>query len=152
MFGHHSTVAQGRRSWRGLTSFYAWAVVVVLAGLLAPRRQVLTYRIAKLRDRHPDWFRHDLSELIRLLRDGTLHPSLAERIPLADARRAHELLERSAAKGKLVLVPWPRLALTEPPPGSGGRWARTAAPPPHGRVRACRPAAVLRLPHGGRPP
>jgi hypothetical protein len=30
---------------------------------------------------------------------------VAARLPLAAARRAHEMLERSAAKGKLVLVP-----------------------------------------------
>jgi NADPH:quinone reductase-like Zn-dependent oxidoreductase len=30
---------------------------------------------------------------------------VAERLPLSDARHAHELLEQSAARGKLVLVP-----------------------------------------------
>ena len=40
-----------------------------------------------------------------LLREGRIRPVVAERLPLADARRAHELLERFAAKGKLVLVP-----------------------------------------------
>jgi hypothetical protein len=30
---------------------------------------------------------------------------VAERLPLTDARRAHELLEESASVGKLVLVP-----------------------------------------------
>ncbi|MBY0388985.1 MAG: zinc-binding dehydrogenase [Mycobacterium pseudokansasii] len=65
----------------------------------------MTYRIAKLRDRHPDWFRDDLLELIRLLREGGIHPVVAQRIPLADARRAHELLETAAAQGKLVLIP-----------------------------------------------
>ena len=34
-----------------------------------------------------------------------IHPVVAERLPLTDARRAHELLEESAAMGKLVLVP-----------------------------------------------
>ena len=105
MFGHQSTLSQGRRSWRKLTSFYAWAAVTAVAGLLSPHRRVMIYRIAKLRDRHPDWFRTDLTELIRLLRDGTVHPVVAERIPLADARRAHELLERGAGNGKVVLVP-----------------------------------------------
>ena len=43
--------------------------------------------------------------LLELLRRGEIHPVVAERLPLSDARRAHELLERSAATGKLVLVP-----------------------------------------------
>jgi NADPH2:quinone reductase len=30
---------------------------------------------------------------------------VAERLPLSEARRAHELLESAVAKGKLVLVP-----------------------------------------------
>jgi NADPH:quinone reductase len=42
--------------------------------------------------------------LLELLRDEKIHLVVAERRPLTDARRAHELLERSAAKGKLVLV------------------------------------------------
>jgi NADPH2:quinone reductase len=34
-----------------------------------------------------------------------VHRVVAARLPLSDARRAHELLESSAEKGKLVLVP-----------------------------------------------
>jgi NADPH2:quinone reductase len=55
--------------------------------------------------RDPDWFRADFAVLLDLLRRGEIHPVVAERLPLSDARRAHELLESSAAKGKLVLVP-----------------------------------------------
>jgi NADPH:quinone reductase-like Zn-dependent oxidoreductase len=36
---------------------------------------------------------------------GDIHPVVAERLPLTEARRAHEMLEGSASKGKLVLVP-----------------------------------------------
>ena len=32
-------------------------------------------------------------------------PVVAERLPLTEARRAHEMLESSAATGKVVLVP-----------------------------------------------
>jgi NADPH:quinone reductase-like Zn-dependent oxidoreductase len=39
------------------------------------------------------------------LREGRIHPVVAERLPLSEARRAHEMLESTAAKGKLVLVP-----------------------------------------------
>ena len=55
--------------------------------------------------RNPEWFREDFRALLELLREGKIHPVVAERLPLSDARRAHELLESSAAKGKLVLVP-----------------------------------------------
>src|SRR4029453_13352338 len=88
-----------------------------------PRRGV-GYRIQKLREGHqwvpagrrralpvgggprdPDGFREDFRALLELLRADKIHPVVAERLPLTEARRAHELLERSAAKGKLVLVP-----------------------------------------------
>jgi NADPH2:quinone reductase len=55
--------------------------------------------------RDPEWFREDFSALLELLRERKIHPVVAERLPLTEARRAHELLESSAAKGKLVLVP-----------------------------------------------
>jgi NADPH:quinone reductase-like Zn-dependent oxidoreductase len=43
--------------------------------------------------------------MVELLRQGKINPTVAQRLPLSDARRAHELLESSASKGKLVLVP-----------------------------------------------
>jgi NADPH:quinone reductase-like Zn-dependent oxidoreductase len=55
--------------------------------------------------RDPEWFREDFLALLELLRRGEIHPVVAERLPLTDARRAHEMLESSSAKGKLVLVP-----------------------------------------------
>ena len=125
VFGHYSTLADGRRSWRGWIEWYAATATVWLWSLLSPRRRVLAYRIQKLRDRsqvlpvgigpralpvgggprYPAWFREDFLELLELLRRDAIHPVVADRLPLADARRAHELLEQSAAKGKLVLVP-----------------------------------------------
>lgn len=105
LFGHQSTVSNGRRDARRLTEFYAWAVTVLAAGLVSPHKRVGMYRIAKLRDQHPDWFRQDFQQLIRLLRDGAINPVVAERIPLAEVRRAHELLSLSAAQGKIVLIP-----------------------------------------------
>lgn len=105
IYGHHATLADGRKSRRGWISWYASTGCVGLAGLLSRRRSVLAYRIAKLRDRHPDWFRDDLLELVGLLHERKIKPHIAERLPLGDARRAHELLANSAVEGKLVLVP-----------------------------------------------
>ena len=131
MDGYYATLAHGRKNWRGWLEWYAATASVALWGLLSPRRRVFAYRIQKLREghqvlpmdsrrplpvgggpRHPAWFGEDFRALLELLREGKIRPVVAERLPLADARRAHELLEQSASVGKLVLVP-------EPP------WART---------------------------
>jgi NADPH:quinone reductase-like Zn-dependent oxidoreductase len=104
--------------------WYSTTATVGLWGLLSPRRHVSAYRIQKLREgvqliprgsrrplpvgggpRNPEWFREDFHALLDLLRRGEIHPAVAERLPLTEARRAHELLESSASKGKLVLVP-----------------------------------------------
>jgi len=50
------------------------------------------------------WYRETLAELLDLLAAGKLKPVVAERIPLAEAARAHELLERGEYAGKVVLV------------------------------------------------
>jgi NADPH:quinone reductase-like Zn-dependent oxidoreductase len=125
VFGHSGTVANGRKSWRGWIKWYAATATVSLWGLLSRRRRVLVYRIQKLREGHqvlpisgrhralpvgggprnPNWFREDFCVLLELLREGKIHPVVAQRMPLSDARHAHELLESSADKGKLVLVP-----------------------------------------------
>ena len=55
--------------------------------------------------RNPEWFREDLTVLLELLRADKVHPVVAERLPLSEARHAHELLGEAAARGKLVLVP-----------------------------------------------
>jgi NADPH:quinone reductase-like Zn-dependent oxidoreductase len=125
VFGHSGTVVNGRKSWRGWINWYATTATVALWGLLSPRRRVLVYRVQKLREGHqvlpingrhralpvgggprdPDWFQQDFCALLELLREEKIHPAVAERLPLSEARRAHELLESSAGKGKLVLVP-----------------------------------------------
>jgi NADPH:quinone reductase-like Zn-dependent oxidoreductase len=125
VYGHSATISDGHKSWRGWIEWYATTASVALWGLVSPRRSVSAYRIQKLREgrqllpvaanrpalpvgggpRDPAWFREDFRVLLDLLREGKIHPVVAERLPLTDARRAHELLGSSAAKGKLVLVP-----------------------------------------------
>jgi NADPH:quinone reductase-like Zn-dependent oxidoreductase len=125
VFGHYATLANGHKSWRGWVDWYAATAAVWLWGLVSPGRRVLVYRIQKLQNRiqvlplgmgsralpvgggprDPQGFREDFLALLNLLRRGAIHPVIAERLSLTDARRAHELLDRTAAKGKLVLVP-----------------------------------------------
>lgn len=50
------------------------------------------------------WYRRTLAELLDYLAAGKIAPVIAERIPLAEAARAHELIERGGYSGKVVLV------------------------------------------------
>jgi NADPH:quinone reductase-like Zn-dependent oxidoreductase len=50
------------------------------------------------------WYRKTLAELLDMLAAGTIQPVVAARIPLAEAARAHELLERGGYAGKVVLI------------------------------------------------
>ncbi len=108
IFGHYSTLSQGHRSRRGWLSWYANTALVGLKGLLSLGRSVRSYWIAKLEERHPDWYREDLTSLLSLLEEGKIYPLVAERLPLEAARRAHEWLARSAVEGKIVLIPGSR--------------------------------------------
>ena len=118
VFGRYSTLKNGHKDWGAVVKWYAAVIAVWLWDKVSPRRRVSAYHVQKWRDRstrrdgavggepmNPEWFREDFDTLIGLLRDGKIHPTVAERLPLSEARRAHELLESSAAKGKLVLVP-----------------------------------------------
>src|SRR5262249_32774228 len=105
VMGNYATMVQGHKSWRGWMEWYPATGLVWLYGMLSPHRHVIAYRIQKLRIHHQDWFEEDFGVLLELLRRGEIHPVVAERLPLSEARHAHELLEQSAAKGKLVLVP-----------------------------------------------
>jgi NADPH:quinone reductase-like Zn-dependent oxidoreductase len=105
VFGHYSTMANGRRSMRGWLAWYTAAAAVGVAALLSPSKSMRAYRIAKLKERRPDWFRADLAHLLELLRDRQLNPLVAERLRLDEVRVAHERLGRAGVEGKLVLVP-----------------------------------------------
>ena len=49
--------------------------------------------------------RAGMAAVIEMLTTGKLHPRIYARLPLADARRAHEMLESGAVLGKLLLQP-----------------------------------------------
>jgi NADPH:quinone reductase-like Zn-dependent oxidoreductase len=118
VFGRYDTLKDGHKDWPAVIKWYASIGAVWLWDKLSPRRKVFAYHVQKYRDRatrragavggepmDAEQFREDFGVLGQLLGEGRVHPVVAERLPLADARRAHELLGRSASKGKLVLVP-----------------------------------------------
>jgi NADPH2:quinone reductase len=90
-----------RHRFRGLSRI---GLYTLAAMCLPGRRRIRIYSIQRRMWRHPDWFREDLTALFELLRDGRIRPVVAARMPLAEARRAHELLARGSLTGKIVLL------------------------------------------------
>lgn len=68
------------------------------------RRHASFYGITALYRKNREPFVEDITELLGLLARGSLLPTIAERLPLLDARRANELLEAGGISGKIVLV------------------------------------------------
>jgi NADPH:quinone reductase-like Zn-dependent oxidoreductase len=64
----------------------------------------MSAEIATFEQTHHGWYHETLKELLDSLAAGRLKPVMAECIPLVQAARAHELLERGGYAGKVVLV------------------------------------------------
>jgi NADPH2:quinone reductase len=62
------------------------------------------YSIQRLKRRKPKLFRQDLIALFDLLEQHKIQSLTVQRFPLAEARRAHELLGTGSVNGKIVLV------------------------------------------------
>ena len=80
-------------------------LMVGLLKLIPDGKQVsMSPNLAEFALAHPGWYRDTLAELLDLVAAGKLKPVVAARIPLVEAARAHELLERGGYAGKVVLV------------------------------------------------
>jgi NADPH2:quinone reductase len=99
--GLKSTRRGHRQRFRGFGSF---ALYIAGGWLLPGRKRVVPYSIQTLKRLKPAWFRQDLIDLLDLLRQHEIKPLVAQRFPLAEARRAHELLGNGGVTGKIVLV------------------------------------------------
>jgi NADPH:quinone reductase-like Zn-dependent oxidoreductase len=78
---------------------------VLLLKLLPNGKQVpMTPNLAEFAPSHKASYRETLSKLLDLLAEGRIKPVVADRIPLIDAAREHERLERGGYAGRIVLV------------------------------------------------
>jgi NADPH2:quinone reductase len=89
-----------RQRFRGAAIF---ALYIVGGWLLPGGKRVIPYSIQTLKRLKPKWFQQDLVALFELLRQNKIKPLIAQRFPLVEARRAHELLEKGGVIGKIVL-------------------------------------------------
>ena len=90
-----------RQRFRGTAVF---GLYIVGGWLLPGRKRVVPYSIQTLKRLKPEFFREDWIALLELLRQKKIKPLVAQRFPLVEARRAHELLGKGGVTGKIVLV------------------------------------------------
>ncbi|MFC2077308.1 medium chain dehydrogenase/reductase family protein [Candidatus Bipolaricaulota bacterium] len=100
---------RGRLAWFGMAAAKKSGLRVIPSTLLVIGLLKLIpdgKRVPMAPDLSKDnaWYRQTLTELLELLASGQIKPVVAERIPLIEAARAHELLERGGYAGKVVLV------------------------------------------------
>ncbi|MCC6670721.1 MAG: zinc-binding dehydrogenase [Planctomycetes bacterium] len=91
----------GRRRFREIRIF---ALYLAGSWLLPGRKRVVPYSIQWLKRMKPAVFREDLVTLLGLLQQQRIKPLVAQRLPLTEARHAHEVLGKGGLTGKLVLV------------------------------------------------
>jgi NADPH2:quinone reductase len=72
---------------------------------LPGRKSMVPYSIQWRMRLKPSWFRQDLLTLFDLLQHKKIKPVIAQRLPLSEARHAHELLGSGGVIGKIVLTP-----------------------------------------------
>lgn len=82
-------------------------LALALWSLPPSRKRVAFYDVRPLAKKRPEWFREDLTTLLRLLAAGKLKPTIAERLPMEEVVRAHQLVEAAKVEGKIVLIPNP---------------------------------------------
>jgi NADPH2:quinone reductase len=82
-----------------------YALYIAAGWILPGRKRVIPYSIQTLKRLKPALFRQDLITLLDLLQQQKIRPLIAQRLPLAEARSAHEMLEKGGVVGKIVLVP-----------------------------------------------
>jgi NADPH2:quinone reductase len=103
-YGFYDALSGGRRSLFGAARALLGMPRYSPLQLLGDNKTIAPYLIAAWRDGRRSLYRQDLANLFTLLADRKLTPVVAERIPLAEAARAQDLLGNAKLAGKIVLV------------------------------------------------
>ena len=104
VYGISSMLVNGRRNYMEVIKTYL-RFSIFLRNIIPNKRKVLLYQITGYKKKHPDWFKEDAAELLKLLSAKKIKPIIAHKLPLEKAALAHELLNESKVIGKIVLLP-----------------------------------------------
>ncbi|MCI4644763.1 MAG: zinc-binding dehydrogenase [Hyphomonadaceae bacterium] len=64
---------------------------------------VVGYNVTLWRNNRPGAYREDLADVMEAISSGSIRPAIGATLPLADAARAHAMLEAREVTGKIVL-------------------------------------------------
>ncbi len=103
-YGFYDALSGGRRNLIGAARALLGMPRYTPLKLFGDNKAITPYIITAWRDRRRSLYRQDLATLFALLADGKITPVIAERVPLADAARAQDLLGNAKLAGKIVLV------------------------------------------------
>ncbi|WP_086831434.1 zinc-binding dehydrogenase [Streptomyces sp. NRRL B-24572] len=88
-----------------LVAFSSGGGTVEAYELLVRGASVIGFQMAAIARGEPEVYARWLDELWELHRDRTLRPRVCALVPLAEAARAHEIVESRGNLGKVVLIP-----------------------------------------------
>jgi NADPH2:quinone reductase len=103
-YGFYDALSGGRRDLVGAARAFLAMPRFTPLKLFTDNRSIVPYIVTAWRDRRRALFRQDLLTLFTLLAERRIAPVVAERVPLAEAGRAQDLLGNAKAAGKIVLV------------------------------------------------
>ena len=95
-----AAIEGGRRNMLLAGASFAWLTLIKFV----PGKSARWYSITTDKQRHPEWFREDLTRLITMLQEKSIGPIVFARLPLHEAPCAHKMLEQAAITGKIVLM------------------------------------------------
>jgi NADPH2:quinone reductase len=107
-----------------------YALYIAGGWVLPGRKRIVPYSIQTLKRLKPALFRQDLIALLDLLHQQKIKPFVAQRFPLAEAKRAQELLGKGGVVGKIVLVPVAGSVTQSADAGTFTSQARYSSAPP----------------------
>lgn len=96
-FGISGDLSRGM--WSAISASGVWLRV-----RLSTRNRLRLYLIATTPGSSAETCRHDWAALLAMHTRGEVSPHIGAQVPLAEVRRAHDLLDRAAVVGKVVLT------------------------------------------------
>lgn len=81
--------------------FFWWRASLAL-NLLSPSKKILTYAISTFKKENHQLYIEDLTTILNLLAAKKIDSIIAMTLPLSEAQKAHELLDKGGVTGKIV--------------------------------------------------